>query len=236
MPAPLGSGTLAAVMPARTREVLARIRHFIAENPRTARAILKAADFPAPVQDAHIATLDEHTPASRLEALLEPVMNGFDCAVLSEAGCPAVADPGADLVRLAQARGLKVVPLVGPSALLLALMASGMNGQSFTFHGYLPVGAQERTRRLVSLEAECERSGATQMFIEAPYRNEALFDAIAATCRPDTLLCIASDLTLETECVRTRTVGQWQGERPGLNRRPTVFLLHRQRIARARRR
>jgi 16S rRNA (cytidine1402-2'-O)-methyltransferase len=236
MPAPLGAGTLAAVMPARTLEVLARIRHFIAENPRTARAVLKAAHFPAPLQEAHIATLDEHTPASRLEALLEPVLNGFDCAVLSEAGCPAIADPGADLVRLAHARGLEVVPLVGPSALLLALMASGLNGQTFAFHGYLPVGAQERTRRLASLEAKSERTGATQMFIEAPYRNEALFGAITATCRPDTLLCIASDLTLESECVRTRTIAQWQSGRPVLNRRPTVFLLYRERGGRARRR
>lgn len=236
LPTPLGAGALAAVMPARTLEVLSRIRHFIAENPRTARAVLKAAAFPVPVQEAHIATLDEHTPASQLESLLEPALNGFDCAVLSEAGCPAVADPGAGLVRLAHARGVKVAPLVGPSALLLALMASGMSGQHFAFHGYLPVNAQERARRLTALETESERGGVTQMFIEAPYRNEVLFDAIVAHCRRDTLLCVASDLTLESEFVRTRTVMEWQSDRPPLNRRPTVFLLYRERVASARRR
>ena len=236
LPTPLGAGALAAVMPPRTLEVLSRVRHFIAENARTARAFLKAAEFPLPLQEAHIATLDEHTPASELEALLEPALNGFDCAVLSEAGCPAVADPGASLVRLAHARGLEVAPLVGPSALLLALMASGMNGQSFAFHGYLPVAAHERAKQLSSLEAESERRRVTQMFIEAPYRNEALFDAIVGTCRRDTLLCIASDLTLETEFIRTRTVADWHGDRPRLNRRPTVFLLFRERGENARRR
>jgi 16S rRNA (cytidine1402-2'-O)-methyltransferase len=236
LPTPLGAGALAAAMPPRTLEVLSRLRHFIAENPRSARAFLKAAAFPVPVKEAHIATLDEHTPVSQLDALLEPVLNGFDCAVLSEAGSPAVADPGAGLVRLAHARGVKVTPLVGPSALLLALMASGMNGQRFAFHGYLPVDANERVKHLVSLETESERRHMTQMFIEAPYRNEALFDAIAGTCRADTLLCIASDLTLETEFVCTRTVAQWRNGRPQLDRRPTVFLLYRERMERARRR
>jgi 16S rRNA (cytidine1402-2'-O)-methyltransferase len=223
-------------MPPRSLEVLSRVRHFIAENPRTARAFLKAAAFPVPVQQAHIATLDEHTPASHLDALLAPVLDGFDCAVLSEAGSPAVADPGAGLVRLAHARGVRVTPLVGPSALLLALMASGMNGQRFAFHGYLPVDARERAAQIGALEAESERRHVTQMFIEAPYRNDALFDAIAGTCRPDTLLCIASDLTLETEFIGTRTVAEWRNDRPHLQRRPTVFLLYRERMKSGRRR
>jgi 16S rRNA (cytidine1402-2'-O)-methyltransferase len=147
-----------------------------------------------------------------------------------------VADPGAALVRLAHLHGLTVTPLVGPSALLLALMASGMNGQAFAFHGYLPVAGRERARRLGALEAESERNRVTQMFIETPYRNEALFDAIVATCRRDTLLCVASDLTLDSEFVQTRTVAQWQSGRPQLDRRPTVFLLYRERMERARRR
>lgn len=236
LPTPLGTGALAAVMPPRTLEVLARVRHFVAENARTARAFLKAAGFPAPVQEAHISTLDEHTPATALEALLEPLLNGFDCCVLSEAGCPAVADPGAALVRLAHARGVRVAPLVGPSALLLAIMASGLNGQSFAFHGYLPVDAHERAKVLTLLEGESERRGMTQMFIEAPYRNESLLDGILKTCRPDTLLCIACDLTLETEFVRTRSIARWRSEHPGLNRRPTVFLLYRERPQSGRRR
>lgn len=229
VPTPLGSGALAAAMPPRTLDVLGRVRHFIAENARTARAFLKAAAYPVPVQEAHIATLDEHTPASELRTLLEPALQGFDCAVLSEAGCPAVADPGAALVRLAHAHGLIVAPLVGPSALLLAVMASGMNGQRFAFHGYLPVEAQQRAKRIAALEAESERGRITQLFIEAPYRNDALLDAILATCRADTLLCIASDLTLASEFVRTRTIEEWQSGRPRLNRRPTVFLLYRER-------
>jgi 16S rRNA (cytidine1402-2'-O)-methyltransferase len=147
-----------------------------------------------------------------------------------------VADPGAALVRLAHAHGVKVTPLVGPSALLLALMASGMNGQAFAFHGYLPVDGRERAKRLAALEAESERGRVTQMFIETPYRNEALFDAIVAACRRDTLLSIACDLTLETEFVQTRAVAQWQSGRPQLNRRPTVFLLYRERTAGPRRR
>jgi 16S rRNA (cytidine1402-2'-O)-methyltransferase len=236
LPTPLGAGGLAAVMPPRTLEVLSRVRHFIAENPRNARAVLKAAAFPVPVQEAHIATLNEHTRASQLDALLQPALDGFDCAVLSEAGCPAVADPGAALVRLAHARGVKVTPLVGPSALLLGLMASGMNGQRFAFHGYLPIDADERGKSLVSLETASERERVTQMFIEAPYRNDALFDAIIGACRGDTLLCIASDLTLESEFIRTRTVEEWHSERPQLHRRPTVFLLYRERTSSTRRR
>jgi 16S rRNA (cytidine1402-2'-O)-methyltransferase len=236
IPTPLGAGTLAAVMPPHTLDVLARVRHFIAENARTARAFLKAAAYPLPLQEAHIATLDEHTRASELETLLEPALAGFDCAVLSEAGCPAVADPGAALVRLAHAHGLNVAPLVGPSALLLALMASGMNGQSFAFQGYLPVEARARAKRIASLESESERGRITQLFIEAPYRNDALLDAILAACRADTLLCLASDLTLETADVRTRTIAEWRSARPRINRRPTVFLLYRERGEPARRR
>jgi 16S rRNA (cytidine1402-2'-O)-methyltransferase len=200
----------------------------VAENAKTARAFLKAIAHPKPLQGLTIDVLDEHTPASRVAALLQPLEDGRDCGLLSEAGCPAVADPGALLVRAAHSNGLKVVPLVGPSALLLGLMGSGMNGQRFAFHGYLPVERGARERRLVELEAESAKRDMTQILIEAPYRNQVLFDAIVRTCKPDTLLSLATDLTLPEESVRTLRISEWKREQPGLDRRPTVFLLYRE--------
>jgi 16S rRNA (cytidine1402-2'-O)-methyltransferase len=205
-----------------------RIERFIAENPKTARAFLKACGYPRALQEVAIETLDEHTPQSHLDALLAPLVEGCDCALLSEAGCPAVADPGAGLVRLAHATGITVRPLVGPSALLLAIMASGLNGQRFAFHGYLPVERTARARKLAELERESERHSTAQLFIEAPYRNGALLDTILETCAHDTLLCVAADLTLATESVRTQTISHWKREKPELNRRPAVFLLYRE--------
>ncbi|MBI3068391.1 MAG: SAM-dependent methyltransferase [Betaproteobacteria bacterium] len=148
--------------------------------------------------------------------------------LMSEAGCPAVADPGAALVRLAHERGIRVVPLVGPSAVLLALMASGLNGQRFSFHGYLPVDKTERRRRIEDLERESALKDATQIFIETPYRNHALLSALFETCHDDTLLCLATDLTLPRETVRTQTIRGWKKDPPEIHRRPTVFLLHRE--------
>lgn len=226
-PTGLGGNEVAQLLPPATLSAVRGVVHFIAENPRSARAYLKAVGHPRPVQDVHIDTLDEHTPESRIGELLQPLHDGTDCALLSEAGCPAVADPGALLVRAAHAAAIKVVPLVGPSALLLAVMASGMNGQHFAFHGYLPVERTARRRRITELEAESGHNGVTQLFIEAPYRNEALLEAILEACRPDTLLCLATDLTLSDGSVRTQPVSQWKREHPALDRRPTVFLLYR---------
>jgi 16S rRNA (cytidine1402-2'-O)-methyltransferase len=228
VPTGLGGMDVTGLVPPVTLATIRRLGYFVVENPKSARAFLKAVGHPRPLQELDIRTMDEHTPASRAVELLHPLLEGHDCGLLSEAGSPAVADPGAILVRAAHARGVTVVPLVGPSALLLALMSSGMNGQQFAFHGYLPVERAARDRRLAELEAESGRKGVTQIFIEAPYRNEALFEAIARTCRPDTLLCLATDLTLATESVHTRPVSQWRNARPGLDRRPTVFLLYRE--------
>lgn len=217
-----------------TLGIVRRLTYFVAENPKSARAFLKLVAHPAPLQDLSIETLDEHTPPAKVGALLEPLEAGTDCGLVSEAGCPAVADPGAPLVRAAHAAGVKVVPLVGPSAILLALMASGMNGQRFAFEGYVPVERAARTKRLKALESVSERDDVTQIFIEAPYRNDALFDAIVQTCRDDTLVCIATDLTLPEEAVSTRTVAQWRKARPAIDRRPTVFLMYREPAPRAR--
>jgi len=227
-PTGLGGGDIAPLMPPLTLGAVHRIGHFVAENPKSARAFLKAVGHPRRVQELHIAALDEHTPPGRVAGLLQPLLDGNDCALLSEAGCPAVADPGAALVRAAHESAIRVVPLVGPSALLLALMASGMNGQRFAFQGYLPVERGARERRLAELEAESDRQTTTQVFIEAPYRNEALLEAILRTCRPDTLLCLATHLTLPDESVRTQTVSSWKGDKPALDRKPTVFLLYRE--------
>lgn len=228
VPTGLGAPEVASLLPEATLEIVRRLTHFVAENPKTARAFLKAIGHPTPLQQLHITTLDEHTPAARIALLLEPLRDGNDCGLVSEAGAPAVADPGADLVRAAHAAQIAVVPLVGPSALLLALMASGMNGQRFAFHGYLSVDRAARAQRLSALEGESEREGVTQLFIEAPYRNEAVLAAILETCRPDTLLGLAADLTLPAQYVRTQTVSLWKKERPALARRPTVFLLYRE--------
>lgn len=227
VPSSLGAEHVGAQVPAATLDALRAIRHFVAENPKAARAFLKAAGHPAPLRELHIATLDEHTPHARIGELLGPLRAGHDCGLLSDAGCPAVADPGAALVRACHDEHIRVVPLVGPSALLLGLMASGMNGQRFSFCGYLPADREARARRLLELEAESQRHDATQLFIEAPYRNAALYETILETCRPDTLLCLATDLTLASESVQTQSVGAWKRAHVEIDRRPTVFLLYR---------
>ena len=227
IPSSLGAGTAMQVLPPSTLGVLAQLTAFIVEDPRTARAFLKAAGYPHPLQDAEFQVCNEHTRASEIAGLLQPLLDGRDCGLVSEAGCPAVADPGAAVVRLAHAREVRVVPLVGPSAILLALMTSGLEGQRFAFHGYLPVEATRRRAALIELERDSRRERRTQMFIEAPYRNMQLLRAIFDACRGDTLLCMATDLTLATEAIGTRTIAEWKARAPpALNRRPTVFLLY----------
>jgi len=226
VPVPLGVASPDASLPAA---VLARIRpltYFVVENAKSARAFLKAAGSDHPLPALQLAELNEHTPPDALERLLAPLRAGYDVGLLSEAGCPAVADPGAALVALAQQENIRVVPLIGPSSLLLALMASGLDGQRFAFHGYLPAREGERATTLRELEAESRRRRQTQLFIETPYRNRPLFDSIMQVCQTATRLTLATDLTLPGETVRTRTVGQWKKlAPPPIERRPTVFLL-----------
>jgi 16S rRNA (cytidine1402-2'-O)-methyltransferase len=202
------------------------LTHFVAENAKTARAELKRIGHPASLRDLFIEQLPEKPSAADIERLLAPVVAGHDLGVLSEAGCPGVADPGALLVRQAHALDIRVKPLVGPSSLLLALMASGLEGQRFAFHGYLPAREPERGRRIAELEKESRNRTQTQLFIEAPYRNEVLLTALLAACDPATRLCLATDLTLGTESVLTKTVAEWRRKPPpAIDRRPTVFLL-----------
>lgn len=225
IPSPLGVQDPGETLPEPARHTVAALDYFIVEHPKSARAVLKGIGTRKPLQELTLVVLDEHTAATELESLLSPVIAGRNAGLLSEAGCPAVADPGAQLVRLAHERGVRVVPLVGPSALLLALMASGLNGQRFAFHGYLPADAQERVRKIAELEMESAIRDQAQIFIETPYRNEKLFAALLQTCRPETLLCVATDLTLPTEQVETKTVREWHRAPPEIGKRPTVFLL-----------
>lgn len=169
--------------------------------------------------------LNEHTPFNELEGLLAPLLAGNDVGLLSEAGCPAVADPGAGLVRLAHQRNLRVVPLVGPSSILLALMASGLNGQRFVFRGYLPAERSKRVSKIVELERDSIARDQTQIFIETPYRNQKLLESLVFTCHDDTVLCIACNLTLASEYISTRTVREWRHSLPELNEKPAIFLL-----------
>jgi 16S rRNA (cytidine1402-2'-O)-methyltransferase len=230
VPTGLG-GEITPLLPPATMDVLQGLEQFIVENPKSARAFLKAAGYARPLQPIGMQILDEHTPHSAIAELLRPLEEGLMCGLLSEAGCPAIADPGAALIREAHRAGIRVVPLVGPSALLLALMASGLNGQRFAFHGYLPIERTARMKKLEELERESQRINVAQVFIETPYRNETMFDAVVACCQHDTLLCIATDLTLATESICTLPVSEWKKRRPNLNRRPSVFLLYREKSA-----
>jgi 16S rRNA (cytidine1402-2'-O)-methyltransferase len=228
LPNLLGAVEPASVLPARTLAVARRLRHFVVETRKAARAFVKSLPSEHALQDIAFAELNEHTPARDVAALLAPILAGQDVALLSDAGCPGIADPGALLVAAAHRAGVVVVPLVGPSALLLALMASGMNGQNFVFHGYLPVRAEARAAALRALDAAAASSGVTQLFIETPYRNEAIVAAVLAVCRPRTLFCVAADLTLPSEQIVRRTVEEWRtAPTLRLSGRPAMFLLGR---------
>lgn len=223
IPVALGGGDVVSLLPPATLEAARRLRTFAAENAKSARGFLKAIGHPVPLRQIVIHQVDEY--ARYIEPVLALLVAGEDCGLLSEAGCPAVADPGAMLVARAHDAGIVVVPQVGPSSILLALMASGMNGQRFVFHGYLPVNKLERARRLHELEARASRD--TQIFIETPYRNAAMLQSLLEHLRRDTLLCIAADLTLPTEAVVTRSIALWKRDPPAVERRLVVYLLSR---------
>jgi len=241
IPTPLGDTPAADVLSPDVLQLAARLDYYIAENAKSARAFLKNVAQSVPllhrIQDIEIRDLNTTLPKEQLVALLLPLQLGRDAGLVSEAGCPAVADPGADLVRLAHAQSLKVRPLIGPSSIILALMASGMNGQNFAFNGYLPTDAPLRQRRIEELERHARTSGQTQLFIETPYRNQAVFDALLKHCAPDTEIAVASALTLTEESIALRTVADWRATVTRLPKYPAIFLLHcplKQRIHRNR--
>lgn len=226
IPVPLGTTSCESVLPAPVIETIHQLTHFVAENAKSARAFLKSAHTPHAIQSIAIEELNEHTQTKELQNLLSPLLAGHDIGLISEAGCPAVADPGASLVALAQTQGIRVVPLVGPSSLLLALMASGLGGQQFAFHGYLAAQSEARTKQIRQLEKRSLQERQTQLFIETPYRNKAMFDSLLGACQPQTRLCLATDITLPSEKITTQTIAQWRKvPPPDIDRRPTVFLL-----------
>jgi len=226
LPCTLGDTPASQVLPQTVIDLARRLTHFVVEQPKTARQFLSALKHEQPIQSLHFASLNEHTESKDLADLLTPLLAGNDVGIISEAGCPGIADPGAALVDLAHRKGIKVVPLVGPSSILLALMASGLNGQCFAFHGYLPIEENERKKSIATLETESGKRNQTQLFIETPYRNDKMFASLLSNCRPNTRLCIACDITLPTELIQTLTISQWKARAaPPINKRPCLFLL-----------
>ena len=227
LPVTLGDTPLGNVLPQYNSEIIAGIRHFIVEDVRSARRFLRKVDPQFDIDGSTFYELNKHTAPEVVAGYLKPLQGGKPMGVISEAGCPAVADPGADVVAIAQRKGLKVVPLVGPSSIILSVMASGFNGQSFAFNGYLPIKADERAKKLRQLEQRIYNEDQTQLFIETPYRNGKMLEDIMANCRPQTKLCIAANLTCEDEFVQTRTVKEWKGRVPDLSKIPCIFLLYK---------
>lgn len=227
LPVTLGDTPLDRVIPAHNIEIISGIRHFIVENVRSARRFLRQADPKFDIDGSQFYELNKHTAPQDIAGFLQPLHDGKPMGVISEAGCPAVADPGADVVAIAQRKGFKVVPLVGPSSIILSVMASGFNGQSFAFHGYLPIKPEERARRLKQLEQRIYNEQQTQLFIETPYRNGKMIEDIIKNCRPQTKLCIAANLTCDDEYVRTRTLKEWRTGVPDLSKIPCIFLLYK---------
>jgi 16S rRNA (cytidine1402-2'-O)-methyltransferase len=225
IPTPLG-GKPQDALPASALKTIAGIEHFVAEDAKSARAFLSGVGMQRPLREISISVLDEHSAAKEIPSLLQPLREGHPLGLVSEAGCPAIADPGAALVEAAHREGFRVEPLVGPSSLVLALMASGLEGQRFAFCGYLPREQHERENRIRELEKRSRSEKETELFIETPYRNDALLGSLLSICSSTTSLCIAADLTLPTQSITTKSVGQWRKAGATLGKRPAVFLLY----------
>lgn len=227
LPVTLGDTPVEQVLPAYNKEIILGIKHFIVEDVRSARRFLKKVEASINIDELTFYPLNKHTSPDDLSGYLKPLQEGHSMGVISEAGCPAVADPGADVVAIAQRKSLKVVPLVGPSSIILSVMGSGFNGQSFAFHGYLPIEAADRIKRLKELEGRIYSENQTQLFIETPYRNNKMMEDIVKTCRPQTKLCIAANITCEGEYIHTKTIREWKGHLPDLTKVPCIFLIYK---------
>ncbi len=226
IPVTLGAADARRSLPASAIEVATGLDYFLVENAKSARHFLKCIAHPQPMRELVIELFDKDSDRARASMLLQPLLAGRSAGVLSEAGSPAIADPGALLVAAAHSLGIRVVPHVGPSAIMLALMASGFNGQRFAFHGYLPVAPEDCRRAIVARERASREQNMTQIFIETPYRNDALLHAFINACEANSRLCVASDLTLASESVRSATLAEWKAGTTGIGRRPSVFLLY----------
>lgn len=227
IPTTLGENNPNDVLPQTVKRAIDFISSYIVENEKTARKFIKAI-HPEKVQaDLKISLLNKRTEATEHKAMLSPCLNGENIGLMSEAGCPGVADPGAVIVKLAHENGIQVVPLVGPSSILLAMMASGMNGQSFAFNGYLPIDKGEKKSALKSFENLSNAKNQSQIFIETPYRNNKLMEDLVQTLQPNTHLCVAVDITLPTEYIKTLSVADWKKTKVDLHNRPTIFIIHK---------
>lgn len=227
VPVPISGAPVSDTIPAGNIDVLLQLRHFIVENVRTARRYLRHVDPGFPIAECTFEVLDRHTRPEEVSAMLQPLRDGFPIGVMSEAGCPAVADPGSYPVEIAQKEGLPVVPLVGPSSILMSLMGSGFNGQGFAFHGYLPIEAADRKKALKRLESESASRQMTQIFIETPYRNNKMLALLAETLNPGTMICVACDITdLEKEEIITATAREWGKRKYNYDKRPAIFLIY----------
>jgi 16S rRNA (cytidine1402-2'-O)-methyltransferase len=227
IPVPLADDAAVQSFTPYLTQTINQISEYIVENEKTARKFLKQAGLTIPQSQLIIHDYGKHNRNADLKEFFTGLLSGKDAGLMSEAGCPGVADPGADIVAEAHRRGIKVVPLVGPSSILLALMASGFNGQSFTFHGYLPIDKMERSKRVKELEVQAERFSQTQLFIETPFRNDSLLAEVLKTCKPNIRLCIACNLTAPDELVKTKTISEWKKQLPELHKKPTIFLLYK---------
>ena len=228
IPVTLGETPVSQVLPAYNHDVILGIRHFIVENVRSARRFLRLVDHEFPIDDSTFYEMGKHALTDQFASYLRPLQQGFPVGVISEAGCPAVADPGAEVVAMAQHKGFRVIPLVGPSSMIMAVMASGLNGQSFAFNGYLPVDEADRAKKLKALESRAWNESQTQLLIETPYRNRKMFDTILRSLRPQTRLCVAAGITTSDEYIRTHTVQEWKRiQLPDLSKIPAIFLIGR---------
>ena len=227
IPVTLGETPIEQVLPSYNHEVIMGIRHFVVEEIRSARRFLRKTDREFPIDDCTFCEMGKHADEKLFGTYLQPLREGKPVGVISEAGCPAVADPGADIVRIAQREGLRVVPLVGPNSMIMAVMSSGLGGQSFAFNGYLPVEPSDRVKRLKALESRAWTEGQTQLFIETPFRNQKMFLSLLSTLRPQTRLCIAAGITTADEYIRTLRISEWKKEvLPDLSKVPTIFLIN----------
>lgn len=227
IPTTLGDSPVENVIPKYVVDIINQTEHYIVENIKTARRYLIKAGIKTKIDDLTFYELNKHSSPEEYASYLNPIKEGHNIGIISEAGTPGVADPGADIVAIAHRRNIPVVPLVGPSSILLSVMASGLNGQNFAFVGYLPIKNPDRINRIKELERRSQVENQTQLFIETPYRNQHLLEDIISNCSSETKLCIATDITLETEFIKTKSVKEWKKGIPNLHKRPTIFLIHR---------
>jgi 16S rRNA (cytidine1402-2'-O)-methyltransferase len=227
IPTVLAEETAAAVIPAQVAQCIAGLEYFMVENARTARRYIKTMAPEKIIESLQIVVIDKNASEAEVKKALEPVIKGKNAGIISEAGCPGVADPGAEVVKWAHRAGVKVVPLVGPSAILMALMGSGFNGQSFAFHGYLPIEKKDRVQAIRNLEKDMLQRDQTQIFMETPYRNNQLLTDLLQQLNPTTQLCIAANISGTNEFIKTTTIANWQGKLPDIHKQPAVFLIYR---------